>query len=129
MDINGHQNELNLDKMLNFLNFCYISLGSLNRYCAYCVPCITVSTYPSMYHFGLEGSPLMSVNVCYDPKNTSVVTQNPKKDRTLADKHTRMFAQDFGLCNAILRGRLPLCNTSSKAGALPSKVRIENNSD
>ena len=26
-------------------------------------------------------------------------------------------------------GRLPLCNTSSEAGALPSEVRIENDSD
>ena len=26
-------------------------------------------------------------------------------------------------------GMLPLCNTSSEAGALPSEVRIENNSD
>jgi len=31
-----------LNKMLNFLNFCYISL---NRYCAYCVPCVTVSVF------------------------------------------------------------------------------------
>ena len=28
-----------------------------------------------------------------------------------------------------LEGRLPLCNTSSEAGALPSEVRIENDSD
>ena len=51
-------NEMFLNKMLNFLNFCYISS---NRYCAYCVPCVTVtvSTYPwpSMYNFGLEVSP------------------------------------------------------------------------
>ena len=30
---------------------------------------------------------------------------------------------------AISEGRLPLCNTSSEAGALPSEVRIENDSD
>ena len=29
----------------------------------------------------------------------------------------------------ISEGRLPLCNTSSEAGALPSEVRIENDSD
>ena len=33
------------------------------------------------------------------------------------------------LCNAIAKGRPLLCNTSSKAGALPSEVRIENDSD
>ena len=32
-------------------------------------------------------------------------------------------------CNAISEGRLPLCNTSSEAGALLSEVRIENDSD
>ena len=32
-------------------------------------------------------------------------------------------------CNAISEGRLPLCNTSSEAGALPSEVRFENDSD
>ena len=32
-------------------------------------------------------------------------------------------------CNAISEGRLSLCNTSSEAGALPSEVRIENDSD
>ena len=30
---------------------------------------------------------------------------------------------------AISEGRLPLCNTSSEAGALPSEARIENDSD
>ena len=35
----------------------------------------------------------------------------------------------FPPCNAILEGRLPLCNTSSEAVALPSEVRIENDSD
>ena len=30
---------------------------------------------------------------------------------------------------AISEGRLPLCNTSSEAGALPSEVLIENDSD
>ena len=35
----------------------------------------------------------------------------------------------FPPCNAISEGRLPLCNTSSEAGALPSEVRIENDSD
>ena len=34
-------------------------------------------------------------------------------------------------CNAISEGRLPLCNcsASSEAGALPSEVRIEDDSD
>ena len=32
-------------------------------------------------------------------------------------------------CNAISEGRLPLCSTSSEAGALPSEVHIENDSD
>ena len=32
-------------------------------------------------------------------------------------------------CNAISEGRPPLSNTSSEAGALPLKVRIENDSD
>ena len=32
-------------------------------------------------------------------------------------------------CNAISEGRLPLCSASSEAGALPSEVRIENDSD
>ena len=40
---------------------------------------------------------------------------------------------DFGLegspCNAISEGRPPLRNTSSEAGAPPSEVRIENDSD
>ena len=35
----------------------------------------------------------------------------------------------FPPCNAISEGRLPLCSTSSDAGALPSEVRIENDSD
>ena len=35
----------------------------------------------------------------------------------------------FPPCNAISEGRLPLCNTNSEAGALPSEVRIENDSD
>ena len=35
----------------------------------------------------------------------------------------------FPPCNAISEGRLPLCSTSSEAGALPSEVRIENDSD
>ena len=35
----------------------------------------------------------------------------------------------FPPCNAISEGRLPLCNTSSEAGALTSEVRIENDSD
>ena len=35
----------------------------------------------------------------------------------------------FPPCNAVSEGRLPLCNTSSEAGALPSEVRIENDSD
>ena len=72
--------------MLNFLNIRYILL---NRYCAYCLPCVTDSTYPSMYNFGLEVSPLK--------------------------------------CN--LEGRPPLFNTNSEAGALPSELRIKNNSD
>ena len=33
------------------------------------------------------------------------------------------------LAVAISEGRLPLCNTTSEAGALPSEVRIENDSD
>ena len=39
------------------------------------------------------------------------------------------FGLDVPPCNAISEGRLPLCNTSSEAGALPSEVRIENDSD
>ena len=35
----------------------------------------------------------------------------------------------FPPCNAISEGRLPLCSTCSEAGALPSEVRIENDSD
>ena len=35
----------------------------------------------------------------------------------------------FPPCNAISEGRLPLCSTSSEAGALLSEVRIENDSD
>ena len=35
----------------------------------------------------------------------------------------------FPPCNAISESRLPLCSTSSDAGALPSEVRIENDSD
>ena len=35
----------------------------------------------------------------------------------------------FPPCDAISEGRLPLCSTSSDAGALPSEVRIENDSD
>ena len=35
----------------------------------------------------------------------------------------------FPPCNAISEGRLPLCSTSLEAGALPSEVRIENDSD
>ena len=35
----------------------------------------------------------------------------------------------FPPCNAISEGRLPLCSTSSEAGALTSEVRIENDSD
>ena len=35
----------------------------------------------------------------------------------------------FPPCNAISEGRLPLCNTSLEAGALPSEVRIENDSN
>ena len=35
----------------------------------------------------------------------------------------------FPPCNAISEGRLPLCSTSSEAGALLSEVRIENYSD
>ena len=35
----------------------------------------------------------------------------------------------FPPCNAISEGRLPLCSTSSEAGALPSGVRIQNDSD
>ena len=36
---------------------------------------------------------------------------------------------DFAGPEPISEGRLPLCNTSSEAGALPSEVRIENDSD
>ena len=54
-----------------------------------CVPCVTVSTYPSMYNFGLEVSPLKC---------------------------------DLGR-------QASLCNTSSEAGALPSEVLIENDSN
>ena len=32
-------------------------------------------------------------------------------------------------CNAISEGRLPLCSSSSEARALPSEVRIEDDSD
>ena len=39
------------------------------------------------------------------------------------------FGLDVPPCNAISEGRLPLCSTSSDAGALPSEVRIENDSD
>ena len=39
------------------------------------------------------------------------------------------FGLDVSPCNAISEGRLPLCNTSSDVGALPSEVRIENDSD
>ena len=42
---------------------------------------------------------------------------------------TPFWTRCFPLCNAISEGRLPLCNTSSEAGALPSEVRIENDSD
>ena len=35
----------------------------------------------------------------------------------------------FPPCSAISEGRLPFCSTSSDAGALPSEVRIENDSD
>ena len=35
----------------------------------------------------------------------------------------------FPPCNAISEGRLPICCTSSDAGALPSEVCIENDSD
>ena len=38
------------------------------------------------------------------------------------------FGLDVSPCNAISEGRLPLCNTSSEAEALPSEVRIENDS-
>ena len=38
------------------------------------------------------------------------------------------FWIDVPPCNAISEGRLPLCSTSSDAGALPSEVRIENDS-
>ena len=38
-------------------------------------------------------------------------------------------ASPFTLCNSILEARLPLSNTSSEAGAMPSKVCIENGSD
>ena len=40
-----------------------------------------------------------------------------------------IFDSMFPPCNAISEGRLPLCSTSSEAGALPSEVRIENDSD
>ena len=47
--------------------------------------------------------------------------------------HTYPSIHDFGLegspCNAISEGRPPLRNTSSEAGAPPSEVRIENDSD
>ena len=39
------------------------------------------------------------------------------------------FGLDVPSCNAISEGRLPLCSTSSEAGALPSEVHIENDSD
>ena len=39
------------------------------------------------------------------------------------------FGLDVPPCNAISEGRLPLCSTSSEAGALPSEVHIENDSD
>ena len=39
------------------------------------------------------------------------------------------FGLDVPPCNAIAEGRLPLCSTSLEAGALPSEVRIENDSD
>ena len=42
---------------------------------------------------------------------------------------TPFWTRCFPACNAISEGRLPLCNTSSEAGALPSEVRIENDSD
>ena len=32
-------------------------------------------------------------------------------------------------CNAISEGRPPLCSANSEAGALPSEVRIEDESD
>ena len=35
----------------------------------------------------------------------------------------------FPPCNAISEGRLPFSNTGSEVGALPSEVRIENDSD
>ena len=43
-------------------------------------------------------------------------------------RHTILDSM-FPPCNAISEGRLPLCSTSSDAGALPSEVRIENDSD
>ena len=42
---------------------------------------------------------------------------------------TPFWTRCFPPCNAISEGRLPLCSTSSEAGALPSEVRIENDSD
>ena len=42
---------------------------------------------------------------------------------------TPFWTRCFPPCNAISEGRLPLCSTSSDAGALPSEVRIENESD
>ena len=47
---------------------------------------------------------------------------------TLTPRYTILDSM-FPPCNAISEGRLPLCNTSSEAGALPSEVRIENDSD
>ena len=47
--------------------------------------------------------------------------------------HTHPSIHHFGLdvppCNEISEGRLFLCSTSLEAGALPSEVRIENDSD
>ena len=52
----------------------------------------------------------------------------------MADKHYENFSHKIldsrvPLCYAISEGRPRLCNTSSKAGALPSELRIENDSD
>ena len=54
--------------------------------------------------------------------------------RTLAEKHYENFSHKIldsrvPLCYAISEGRPRLCNMSSEAGALPSELRIENDSD